>query len=86
MRPDLTTAIVVLTEVQPGIFEVSVQANAAGVYQFRVRAEGQLFVASRSRVSKAYRAQSTRAATIRLRRATEIRREIRQTARIAVGD
>lgn len=40
IRPDLTTGIVVLNEVEPGIFEASVPANSTGVYQFRVRAEG----------------------------------------------
>jgi Common central domain of tyrosinase/von Willebrand factor type A domain len=39
-RPDLSTAILVLHEAQPGIFEASVQANSTGVYQFRVRAVG----------------------------------------------
>jgi hypothetical protein len=40
VRPDLTTAIVVLNEVEPGIFAASVPANSNGVYQFRVRAAG----------------------------------------------
>jgi hypothetical protein len=40
VRPDLSAAIVVLNEVEPGIFEASVPANSTGVYQFRVRAVG----------------------------------------------
>jgi hypothetical protein len=40
VRPDLSTAIVVLNEVEPGIFEASIPANSIGVYQFRVRAAG----------------------------------------------
>jgi hypothetical protein len=40
VRPDLSAAIVQLSEVQPGIFEATVQANATGVYQFRMRAVG----------------------------------------------
>jgi hypothetical protein len=40
VRPDLTTAIIVLNEVEPGIFEGNVPANSTGVYQFRVRAAG----------------------------------------------
>jgi hypothetical protein len=40
VRPDLSTAIVVLNEVEPGIFEASVPANSTGVYQFRMRAVG----------------------------------------------
>ena len=40
LRPDLSTVILVLNEVQPGLFEASVQATSTGVYQFRVRAAG----------------------------------------------
>jgi len=40
VRPDLSTAIIGLTEGEPGIFEASVPANSIGVYQFRVRAVG----------------------------------------------
>ena len=40
VRPDLSTGIVVLHEVEPGIFEAGVPANSTGVYQFRVRAAG----------------------------------------------
>ncbi|HUS10990.1 MAG TPA: tyrosinase family protein, partial [Pyrinomonadaceae bacterium] len=40
VKPDLSTAIIVLNEVEPGIFEASVPANSTGVYQFRVRAVG----------------------------------------------
>ncbi len=40
LKPDLSTAILVLNEVEPGIFEARVQANSTGVYQLRVRAAG----------------------------------------------
>lgn len=40
VRPDLSTGIIVLNEVEAGIFEASVPANSTGVYQFRVRAVG----------------------------------------------
>jgi hypothetical protein len=40
VRPDMTTAILALNEVQPGVFETSVQASLPGVYQFRILAAG----------------------------------------------
>lgn len=40
LRPDASTGILALNEVEPGIFEASVQANATGAYQFRVLAAG----------------------------------------------
>jgi hypothetical protein len=40
VRPDMTTAILALNEVEPGVFETSVQASLPGVYQFRVLAAG----------------------------------------------
>lgn len=39
-RPDTTTATLVLSEVEPGIFAVSTLASMAGTYHFRVLAEG----------------------------------------------
>jgi len=40
VRPDMTTAILALNEVQPGVFETNIQATLPGVYQFRVLAAG----------------------------------------------
>jgi len=87
VRPDLSTAIVVLNEVEPGIFEASVPANSTGVYQFRVRAvgatlRGQQFTREQGLTGAVYQG----AATIRLRRPPEIRTEIRRMARIAARD
>jgi hypothetical protein len=39
-RPDGTTATLVLSEVEPGVFEASTLASMAGTYHFRVLAEG----------------------------------------------
>jgi hypothetical protein len=39
-RPDTTTAVLSLSEVEPGIFETSVVATMAGVYRFRAIASG----------------------------------------------
>lgn len=40
LRPDQTTATLALNEVEPGVFETSVQANLTGIYRFHVRAAG----------------------------------------------
>jgi hypothetical protein len=42
-RPDNTQSTLVMLEVQPGVFEGSVVANAQGIYQFRILAEGRTF-------------------------------------------
>jgi len=39
-RPDNSTAMLTLTEVEPGIFETTVLASSAGIYHFIVRANG----------------------------------------------
>lgn len=39
-RPDHTQSTLVMSEVQPGAFEVAIAANAPGIYQFRILAEG----------------------------------------------
>lgn len=39
-RPDLTTAILPLTETEPGIFEANVLASMSGLYRLLIRAEG----------------------------------------------
>jgi hypothetical protein len=39
-RPDATTAVLGLTEVDPGVFETSIIASIAGVYRFRALAAG----------------------------------------------
>jgi hypothetical protein len=39
-RPDATTTVLSLAEVEPGIFETSVVATMAGVYRFRALASG----------------------------------------------
>lgn len=39
-RPDSTTTTLALSEVQPGVFETSLNTTLSGVYQFRVRANG----------------------------------------------
>jgi len=39
-RPDGTESVISLTEVEPGVFETNVVAGLAGVYQFRVLANG----------------------------------------------
>ncbi len=39
-RPDDTTTVLALTEVEPGIFETTVSASQAGIYHFIVRANG----------------------------------------------
>ena len=39
-RPDDTLTDITLQEIEPGIFESSIVANTAGVYRFRVLAEG----------------------------------------------
>jgi hypothetical protein len=39
-RPDLTQSTLAMSEVQPGVFEVSIAANAHGIYQFRILAAG----------------------------------------------
>ncbi|MCL7942292.1 hypothetical protein M8009_18625 [Halomonas sp. ATCH28] len=40
IRPDFSPSTLAMSEVQPGVFEVSFDANAQGVYQFRILAEG----------------------------------------------
>lgn len=40
LRPDLSSATLILNEIEPGIFEMSVEAKSTGVYQFRVLATG----------------------------------------------
>ena len=40
VRPDESTTILTLSEGDPGVFEVTMAAAAAGVYRFRVMAEG----------------------------------------------
>jgi hypothetical protein len=39
-RPDTTTAMLSLAEVEPGVFETSIVATMAGVYRFRALASG----------------------------------------------
>jgi hypothetical protein len=39
-RPDQSLSTLVMAEVQPGAFEVPIAANAQGIYQFRILAEG----------------------------------------------
>jgi hypothetical protein len=39
-RPDATQAVISLTEIEPGVFQTDVIASLAGVYQFRVLANG----------------------------------------------
>lgn len=39
-RPDGTSSVRVMPEVEPGVFEASVTANLAGIYAFRIVAEG----------------------------------------------
>jgi len=39
-RPDGTQTVISLAEVEPGVFETDLVANLAGVYQFRVLANG----------------------------------------------
>ena len=39
-RPDGTTAVLNLVEVEPGVFETELTASLSGVYQFRVLANG----------------------------------------------
>jgi hypothetical protein len=40
VRPDGTTAVLALPEVEPGVFEIETSAKLPGVYQFRVLAQG----------------------------------------------
>lgn len=40
IRPDLSPSTLAMSEVQPGVFEVSIDANTQGVYQFRILADG----------------------------------------------
>jgi hypothetical protein len=40
VRPDGTTAVLSLSEVEPGVFEVETSAKPPGVYRFRVLAQG----------------------------------------------
>lgn len=40
IRPDNTTTTLVLSEVEPGVFQVVVQNAMAGIYRFRILAEG----------------------------------------------
>jgi hypothetical protein len=39
-RPDGTQTVIILAEVEPGVFEAAVKAELAGVHQFRVLANG----------------------------------------------
>jgi hypothetical protein len=40
IQPDLSPSTLAMSELQPGVFEVSIAANAPGVYQIRILAEG----------------------------------------------
>jgi len=39
-RPDKTKTTLVLTEIEPGVFEISVQATMPGIYRFKVLGTG----------------------------------------------